>query len=149
MRFVCMMGLLAGLGLASGCGGAASKDLTDVAGTVTLDGQPAGNLEMRFIPEGDTKGNGGLAITDAQGRYEAKTVQGDKGLFPGKYRVVISRRLNPDGTPPKPDEPPIESKARETLPPHYSSPEATTLTAQLAKGEKKPVDFALVLKRRK
>lgn len=149
MRLVCLVGLLAGLGLAGGCGDAVNKDMADVSGTVTIDGAPAGNVEVRFLPDGDTKGNGGQAVTDAQGRYEAKTPQGNKGLFPGKYRVVISRRLNPDGTPPKPDEPPIESKARETLPPHYSNPDATTLTAQLAKGEKKPVDFALVTKRRK
>jgi hypothetical protein len=56
--------------------------------------------------------------------------------------VVIERRLRPDGSPADPNVPPADSDARETLPPTFSSLDATTLTATVSE-EKKVHDFRL------
>ena len=133
------VGLLAVL---SGCGGG-SGELVATSGTVTLDGQPLANATVIFKPQANTKGNGGSGQTDSSGRYEAMTPQGKKGLYPGTYKVVISRRLHKDGSVPRPDEPPIESQARETLLPRYSDPNRTELSLTLAADHQKPVDFRL------
>lgn len=127
----------------AGCGKGGAGDLLPVTGTVTLDNNPVGNATVTFQPEGDTKGHGGSATTDAGGKYEVTIPQGKKGLVAGKYKVVISRRLNPDGTVPPANEPPIESKARETLPPRYSSPEQSELSAEVTPGATRAYDFAL------
>ncbi len=132
------------LGLTLGCGGdAADADAIPVAGAVTVNDQPAANAVVTFRPDGDTKGNGGAGTTDAAGLYEILTPQGKKGLLPGKYKVTVSRRLNPDGSPPDPKEMPIESKARESLPPKYADAAKTELTATVAAGDKKAINFSL------
>jgi hypothetical protein len=128
--------------LVLGCGQSQSSNLVPVAGTVTLDGQPLGNATLFFMPQGETKGNGGGGTTDAAGKYQANSVRGEKGLHPGSYKVTVSRRLMPDGKPPPPDDKPMESPARESLPGQYSDQGQTTLTANVAAGGG-PIDFAL------
>jgi len=138
-------GLLTGL-LLVGCGSPGPGiPLTPVAGTVTLDGNPVAEAKVTFVPQVETKGNGGWALTDSTGKYSLKTPQGAAGVPDGQYKVTVSLRRNPDGTLPKADEPPIESKARETLPPIYSSESKTTLQAAVSAGSKQ-FDFALKAK---
>jgi hypothetical protein len=131
--------LLGGL-LAAGCGGG-SADETPVAGTVTLDDNPLAGAAVTFRPTGATKGNGGTALTGPDGKYALTGPQGQKGIAPGTYKVTVSRRLRKDGTPPPPDVPPMESDAIESLPPRYSDPERTELTATV--DGNKPHDFTL------
>jgi hypothetical protein len=135
-RTVCVVLLAAGL---SGCGGAAGG--VAVTGTVTLDEQPLADAVVTFYPEGETAGLGGAARTGADGRYTLTAARGG-GLPPGEYTVVISRPLRPDGTPPPPNVPPIESDARETLPATYSSRDASTLKRTVSK-DTKSYDFPL------
>lgn len=145
----CVCGwLLAG---AAGCGsaGGAAGGLVPVAGNILVDGNPAGNVKLTFVPQGDTKGNGGGGITDSTGRYEAAATQGKRGLPPGKYKVVASRRLNPDGSPPDPNTPPIESNAVETLPPKYSDPAKTELSLTISAEDKRSFDFSLQTAKKK
>ncbi|HJZ59164.1 MAG TPA: carboxypeptidase-like regulatory domain-containing protein [Gemmataceae bacterium] len=143
MRRLFAAALLAGLPVAAGCGGDGGDGLVPVAGNVSVDGQPAGNAVVTFIPQGNTPGNGGTGMTDSTGRYEVTTPQGKKGLPPGQYKVTVSRPLNPDGSPPDPNTPPIESSARETVLPKFSSPEKTELTAAVAAGDNRAFDFAV------
>lgn len=120
-------GLLASvLVLGQGCGTATR--LVPVTGKVELDGNPLAGAVIAFIPTGDTLGTGASGRTEADGRYQLQTRQG-KGVMPGTYKVTISRWLRPDGSDPLPDVPPIESDAREILPPRYSNAEETVLTA--------------------
>lgn len=125
-----------------GCGGAPSTTVA-VSGQVMLNGQPVDRAELIFYPTGTTKGNGGQGTTDTSGRYLVRTPQGSTGLMPGSYKVVISRRLNPDGSAPDPNVPPIESQARETLPPNYSSQDKSTLTLNVPPEGTKTADFTL------
>ena len=134
--------LLAG---AAGCGG--SSDRVAVTGTVTLDGDPLPGAVVTFHPDGATAGQGGSGRTGPDGTYTL-TSAGGAGVPPGAYKVVISRPLRPDGSPPDPGRPPIESDARETLPAVYSSLDATTLTATVSK-DTAVHDFPLRLPKRK
>src|SRR5262249_49649602 len=118
--------LLAG---AAGCGG--PSDRVAVTGTGTLDGEPLPGAVGTLPPDGATAGQGGGGRTGPDGTYTL-TSAGGAGVPPGAYKVVISRPLRPDGSPPDPGRPPIESDARETLPAVYSSLDATTLTATVS-----------------
>jgi len=133
------------VGLAAGCGGGSGTEgLVPVSGTISVDDQPTGNVVVAFVPQGTTGGHGGTGTTDATGRYEIVPPHGSaKALAPGQYKVTLSRRLNPDGSPPDPKTPPIESNARETLPTKYTDKEKTELTANLSAGDKRSFDFAV------
>src|SRR5262249_49904716 len=94
------------LGLA-GCGG----DEIRVTGTVKqTDGTPLSGALVTFYPASQTTpGLGGSGQTGAGGQYVITGNRGEKGLAPGEYTITISRRLRPDGSPPDPNVPPIES----------------------------------------
>lgn len=101
---------------------------TSVTGLVTLDGQPCSGANVSFIPAGETRGNGGLGQTDDAGKFIVRLhsgtkKQGPEGLTPGKYRVLINKTVNPDGTPfiASEDVSPIDANAKELLHPNYSN----------------------------
>ncbi len=121
--------------------------LFPVRGTVTLDGKPLAGADLRFIPEGETPGQGGSGSTKADGAYTVSTPFGEPGAAAGEYRVVIQKAeplpgAGPAGTP-GPDRPPIESAHRDLLPPIYADPARSPLKASVTPGGGAPVDFAL------
>ena len=138
LRFAAAVGICL-----SGCGPSTPVAPTaPVYGVVTLDGKPVEHAVVTFLPTDGTGGFGGAATTDAAGRYVVRTpvktsgLTGQRvvltgGLPPGRYRVQVSRRLHPDGTPLRPDETPIESPAVETIAGIFSDAAATTLTADI------------------
>jgi len=108
--------------------GSSNSELTPVTGKVEYKGKALTAATVRFIPMGQTTGFGGEGRTDAEGKYTITYARGGSGLPPGQYKVVVSKRLNPDGSEPPADEEPIESQARETLPAQYSSEDSTQIT---------------------
>lgn len=67
-------------------------ELAEVTGQVTLDGQPAANAQIQFIPEASTPQQAGapsLAVTGPDGKYEAMYQDGVPGAIPGKHLVRI------------------------------------------------------------
>lgn len=117
--------------LAGGCG--AKDGLVPVAGLVELDGAPLERCAVTFLPV-EAKGPGGMAITDATGRFVVYSPQGNKGMAAGSYKVTVSRR--------EPKTPVVEGSAVidtdlvEFVPARYSDPEKTELTATIgAKGD--------------
>lgn len=119
-----------------------------VSGTVTLDGKPLAKATVTFTPVGNTRGAGATGKTDQEGRYQLTYLRGKMGAPAGQYRVAISKRVMPDGKDVPDDDktPPIESPARETLPPRYSSEQDSTLSATVPEGGG-TLDFALKSKR--
>jgi hypothetical protein len=117
-----------------------------VSGMVTLDGKPVTSAGIMFLPRGETRGTGAMAMTDGEGKYSLKTEYGGPGAPEGEYAVTISKVVNRDGTPyvPKPDV--AEAGERETLPGIYSDSMKTVLTATVPKGGK-TIDFELKGKR--
>jgi hypothetical protein len=130
-----------------GCPGAGE---VPVSGTVTFaDGSPVSNALVSFHPDGEkTSGLGGHGQTGADGKYVLVAARGEKGIAAGEYKVTISRRLRPDGSPADPNVPPAESDARESLPEKYHLLRAAILRVTVSKEQ--PVhDFSLTVKKPK
>jgi len=116
----------------AGCGSNTNPAAVPVSGTVTVNNLPLAGATVTFIPTDGTPGFGGTGRTNAEGKYTLTGSRDDTpGVCPGKYKVVISKRLMPDGTEVPADDrtPPFESPARESLPAAYSNMQAPTLTA--------------------
>ena len=73
-----------------GCGG--GPNLVGVSGVVTREGQPVENVQVTFMPQ---TGRPAWGATDAEGRYTLEFAQGDLGVVPGKYKVVV-KYIYPD-----------------------------------------------------
>lgn len=129
--------------LASGCGrsgGPPKAAAIPVNGTVMLDGKPLAGADVVFIPP---QGIGGFSgRTKDDGSYQLEGLANSKVKCQGKCSVRISRMLKPDGTMPGADETPANAGAMESLPERYSSPGATTLTADVPENGGK-FDFEL------
>jgi hypothetical protein len=123
-----------------GCGNREAK----VTGTVTLDGSPLSGAVVSFRPAGATAGTVLTGRTAADGRYTLGATRRGATIAAGEYKVTISKLVMPDGSDFPADSPvaPIDSPARESLPPDYSDPERTTLTALVPEGGG-TVDFPL------
>mgnify|MGYP000291886389 CR=1 FL=1 len=78
--------LFAGILVAlTGCGKRGPK-LVDVSGTVTLDGQPLGNVIVTFVPvEGGVSSSG---VTDEAGHFRLSCSLG-RGALVGQHRVYV------------------------------------------------------------
>jgi hypothetical protein len=116
-----------------------TPNTTPVSGIVILDGQPCVRTSVNFIPTGETPGNGGTAQTEDTGKFVVRShsntaTPGPLGLLPGKYKVVINKLVNPDGTPfiPTEEVSPIDANAKELLHPNYSNFEQAKLTAEVS-----------------
>lgn len=115
--------------------GCAPKDgLTPVKGTVTLDGAPIEKGTINFAPKGGPGTATGAPIVD--GKYEAR-------VSPGKMAVTIYAQKAEKIENPTQEQ--IERGITENLvdiiPAKYNR--ASTLEADIAEGQKDPVDFAL------
>lgn len=137
------------LGMA-GCGASKSDlPLTPAVGKVTLDGNPLAEAVLSFTPIGATRGQGGSATTDAEGRYGATSATGEPGLPAGEYQVIISKQELPKGAAPPPEGTTrADSPYQETLPRAYSDSSLTKLTAKVAEGGESVNDFELKAKSR-
>ncbi len=70
----------------SGCGG---PDYHDVAGKVTLDGQPLPDASITFMPESE-EGTAAVGRTDSAGNYRLGRGAERFGTTVGQYRVRIT-----------------------------------------------------------
>jgi hypothetical protein len=74
-----------------GCG--KGYQVAPVSGRVTLDGKPARNAEVSFVPLADLKVPYSVARTDDQGKYTLQLARqeiGTEGAVVGSHRVIIS-----------------------------------------------------------
>jgi hypothetical protein len=123
------------IGLVSGCQKRPNlPQQYPVHGAITLDGKPLAGAGIMFLPRGETRGNGAMAMTDQAGKYTLKTDHGGPGAPEGEYAVTISKVVNRDGTPYVPNPNVAEAGERETLPGTYSDSMKTVLTAIVPKG---------------
>jgi hypothetical protein len=92
-----------------------------ISGTVTLKGEPLDEGVIEFFPQGDSVGEratkSGALIKD--GKYQ---IPKDKGLMPGRYKVVITAgdRTTPDLPPDAPPGPTKTSLSKERIPADYN-----------------------------
>ena len=69
-----------------GCSGASKP--VKVKGTVTLDGKPLPNGQVKFIPTAE-KGREATGVTDADGTFQLETFSSGDGALPGDYKVTV------------------------------------------------------------
>ena len=143
--FVKSLGLFALAGIV-GCGYSVEEPqwAAPVAcvGTVTFNGKPLSGAQVIFIPDISTDGRGASALTDQAGKFKLGSLspKGEpiEGAIPGKYKVVFSRMVLPDGSPwtpsPESTEGPATLGAREGLPLKYSDPARSKFTIEVIDG---------------
>ncbi|MFG0332499.1 MAG: carboxypeptidase-like regulatory domain-containing protein [Maioricimonas sp. JB049] len=128
--------------LAAGCRGGAGDEpdlvLQPVTGTVKVDGQAAEGVSVTFVPA-DGAGPEQVAAsgtTDSTGQFTLSVSPDEEGVPAGKYRVLVTKIVKPDGTPLGPDEMAADAGAENVLPPVYQDPAQTPLGADVPEGGK-------------
>jgi hypothetical protein len=121
--------------LACGCSGAGSK----VTGAVTLDGQPLSRAQVMFVAVGDRFGTGERILTGPDGKFEIKARRGAKeALAPGKYKVLITRLVDPKGkVPNEEDYGQLEAagQLKNDLPEKYGDKDFPQFTVEIKAGD--------------
>lgn len=112
------MRALAGLAVLiplSGCGGPAPLKLAPIEGVVKINGQPAADILVQFLPDVGPKERAisASATTDAEGRFKLVATDGTSGALVGPNKVLLAD-LNEERPP---QGKPVTRKPR--LPPHY------------------------------
>lgn len=132
-----------------GCGGGVNKterellgQLIPVSGNVTLQGKPLSAASITLHPiarEGMTQS--AYAVSDDKGAFELSTlmpgltVEQCKGVLPGDYRIVVSKVVQPDGSPLPADVSEADAPAtKQAVPAIYTNPETSPLMFQVSPG---------------
>lgn len=132
---ICLFGIL------TGCGSSSSgPELTlhPVSGTVAIAGKPAKGVSVTFVP---ADGAGAEQVsasgtTDETGAFALQVSSDQQGIPEGKYRVLFSRIVKPDGSPLGPEEMAADVGAQNNLPAVYSDPQETPIGADVPAGGK-------------
>ena len=128
-RTALALGLVAAL--SAGCG---RSETVPVTGVVTLNGQPADEAEVIFMP---SKGRVASGVTDQEGRFTLSTNKSGDGAVPGDHVVTIGQYYPPGKPPPMSGGPPPR------FPLKYTDHTQTPLRAKVERGGKN--DFQLEL----
>jgi hypothetical protein len=141
MRKVLIAIMMPMLMLSYGCGGDPSLETAELSGTVTFEGKPLPEGEIRFVPIKDTQGPA-CAGDIRQGIYKI-TARG--GITVGTHRVEIRAMRDIPGSQSLPDIPGHKSgeKPREQyLPPKYNQQSTFEITVKSG-GRAQTRDFSL------
>ncbi|MCA9101642.1 MAG: carboxypeptidase-like regulatory domain-containing protein [Pirellulales bacterium] len=97
------------------------------SGVVTYEGEPVEAAQVMFMPSSDRMATG---VTDAEGRFELSTFEPGDGVVIGQHKVTVTKRLpDPNNDSPYP-------QFFDALPPNYSNPANSGLSADVtADGE--------------
>jgi hypothetical protein len=116
----------------AGCRGPAGK-VTEAEGTVKIDGKPAVNVIVQFIPDPSlSPAPGSTGMTDASGHYTMITADGRKGAVIGKHMVVVQND--------RADERTGKTVVGPLVPEKYTQPGTETVEV---KADRKSYDFDL------
>jgi hypothetical protein len=136
-------GLFAVLLLLGGCGKKGPATIT-VSGVVTQGGQPVVGAVVGFVPQ-DEKGKPAQGTTDAEGRFTLKTylAPGEEvaGALAGDYQVTVQKFEAVSSAEPAGGG--AMRAAKNLLPPRYSAPTTSGLTAQVTPDGTNEFPFAL------
>lgn len=119
-----------GLGM-TGCfgGGESLPELTEVTGSISLDGSPLPGASVVFLPE---EGGSAFAMTDEDGKFELMYNRDTSGAVPGSYKVTVSKEKDP------------KEPGMELIPEKYN--EKSTLTAEVKPDVENDFQFDLTSK---
>lgn len=121
---------------ASGCSGDGEK-LVPAEGIVLIDGKPAANISVQFMPDVLQGGKGptSFGTTDAEGKFKLQTNAGRLGAVPGPHKVTLTDDE---------DERPTQGQEAKKLP--RLDPKYSTATGGLSievKGDGQPIKIEL------
>ena len=143
--------LVALVTVVAGCGGAKEKipTLIHVKGKVLLDGAPLTGAAINLIPYDKTTGTGGFGATLADGAFEIMHRSGKPGVEAGTYAAAFSKFAMPDGSPIPEGKNATDVGAKESLPPHLTSPprERAKYVVMVKDGGENDFTFELTTKR--
>ena len=148
MRFHNFLVLVIGFSCSVGCG---KPPMLSVSGTVKLDGKSVSNCKVGFFPDTETfnpdRHGFGFGVTNDDGRFEIQHPQGEKGIWPGKYKVTFVAWVNKTGKPlpvdTKPSE--VEGGVKNLFPDFLEEPSRTTEKA-IVKDTANVFEFNIVSK---
>ena len=128
---------------AAGCGPSGIPDLIPIRGTVTYQGKPLPEGEVRYVPQ--TPGQGRMArgkIRD--GSFSLTTASRDDGVKPGEYRIVVIA-YGPEREPERDAQGFVTKEFPRPLliPESYANPETTPLTDVVDEDHRGSVQFEL------
>jgi len=113
--------------------------MTQVTGSVTLDGQPVDGATVAFYPDGGRRPARG--ITDASGNFELMTFNPGDGVLLGQHRVSVTKTEASEQQAAVVDGETIETptggaedNVNHLLPVHYASPSTSELTVEVVEG---------------
>lgn len=114
-----------------------------MTGKVTLDGEPVDGAAVMFMPTGP--GQAATGVTDTAGNFALHIGGQTKLIPPGQYHVGITKKhlsgvTSADGL--SGEVGPQGIKEEWIIPPKYSDPKASGLTADVQPGMK-PLEFNL------
>jgi hypothetical protein len=135
----CGVAILVAL-FATGCGGGAN--LAPVSGQVKLNGRPLPEAHLTFQPTGSGSVNVGVGSygnTDAEGRYELKTIKGSRGAVVGTHTVSI--RTHAHRELPSSVDKDAPGRPKEKIPERYN--DNTELTFEVPEDGTDSADFDL------
>lgn len=126
------------IALVAGCG---KPPMQSAHGTLLLDGKPVSNCKVGFFPDAekfDPDRHGfGFGVTNDQGEFDIQHPQGDKGIWPGKYKVTFTAWVDNAGKPlpftTKPSE--VAGGVHNLFPDIYEAPSTTTEKVTVVRGE--------------
>jgi hypothetical protein len=84
---------LSGLALCGGFVGCQAEiELVPASGKVMIDGKPAANIAVQFLPNGleGTSGPTSHGTSDENGLFSLQTYEGQPGAVPGKHVVMVN-----------------------------------------------------------
>jgi hypothetical protein len=82
-----------GVVVSAGCGDPNERyTLVAASGVFKIDGSPAGNVTLQFMPDTARGGRGptSFATTDSEGRFQLKTYDGRDGAAVGPHVVILA-----------------------------------------------------------
>ena len=92
IQFRALCALLLAAILAGGCYSGVRRPPTyQVAGTVTMKGQPLAGATVVFVPAEGATHEPATGITDAAGAFKLSTFIADDGAQEGDYRIKVSK----------------------------------------------------------
>jgi len=116
--------------------GCTKSDTVAVTGTVTINGQPAPDAEVTFMPQG--AGRAATAHTDSSGHFILETAKPGDGAMPGDYNVTLGEYYPPGKPPPLPKG---GGLLPSRFPPKYADPSQSPLKAHVERGKTNEFKF--------
>ncbi|MDR1477603.1 MAG: carboxypeptidase-like regulatory domain-containing protein [Planctomycetaceae bacterium] len=75
-----------------GCSSGGLEGLRQVKGRVLLDDTPVEGASVFFVPVKKTaKSRSAVGLTDANGNFKLTTLKTNDGIYPGTYRIYLSK----------------------------------------------------------